>query len=687
MRRFFAALCQGIERKLHYIPFRHSFRSGPNVLGAVDKVFERPEAYKGLSADDVATVHEWLPEAAPGVVELWETLKPKDKREIEAWDAPFDELTERSPQVRLATKIAVNVRRWIRQGVRAGDVLVLVRQRGALFEAIIRALKEAQIAVAGADRLVLTEHIAVMDLMVLADALLLPEDDLALATVLKSPLFGLDDNDLFAVAWERKGSLRAALRAKSQTDRRFAHVAEKLDRYAQWAQRETPFAFYARLLGAERGRQKFFSRLGHEADDALGEFLNLALDYENRETPSLQGFIAWLRTAKTDVKRDMEISRDEVRVMTVHGAKGLEAPIVILADTTTPPAGPVQRQPRLLPVPRAPAPPDAAVPFFWAGLKATDFPAIADARELMRAEAADEYRRLLYVAMTRAIERLVICGLQGERAIPDGCWYQLVSDALKPACVTEPADLGEDAVWRFRKGPAPATAASAARPSSATKHMLPPWLTRDAPRDQPLMQPLSPSRAYDEAIPILAGTGANRKKALVRGELVHRLLQALPEIAREHRGQAAKRYLARAAAEFTSDERETIAEQVRAVLDDPRFSQLFAPASRAEVPIVGRVVIDGRPVAVSGQVDRLAVTAEAVLIADYKTNQPFPQKPEDAPEYAAQLALYRLVLAQLYPGRDIRAALVWTAGPVLMPVSAAALDAALLRLSPLRETT
>ena len=243
-------------------------------------------------------------------------------------------------------------------------MLVLVRQRGPLFDAIIRALKDQHIPVAGADRLVLTEHIAVMDLMVLADALLLPDDDLALATVLKSPLFGLDDADLFEIAWQRQGSLRAALRSKAPTQPRFAEAARKLDRFAAWA-REMPFAFYARVLGAEKGRKRILARLGHEADDALDEFLNLALDYERRETPSLQGFIAWLRAAQTDVKRDMEITRNEVRVMTVHGAKGLEAPIVILADTTTPPAGPPQRQPRLVVLASDGAPPGSPDRFAW----------------------------------------------------------------------------------------------------------------------------------------------------------------------------------------------------------------------------------------------------------------------------------------------------------------------------------
>ena len=203
--------------------------------------------------------------------------------------------------------------------------------------------------VAGADRLVLTEHIAVMDLMVLADALLLPADDLALATVLKSPLFGLDDEDLFEIAWERKDIAAHGVAGEgAHGNHALRGGRAKLERLAQWAHKDMPFGFYARVLGAERGRKRFLARLGHEADDALDEFLNLALDYERRETPSLQGFIAWLRAARTDIKRDMEITRDEVRVMTVHGAKGLEAPIVVLADTTTPPAGPAQRQPRLL---------------------------------------------------------------------------------------------------------------------------------------------------------------------------------------------------------------------------------------------------------------------------------------------------------------------------------------------------
>jgi ATP-dependent helicase/nuclease subunit A len=669
---------------LPFVPreFKHSFRSGPNVLGAVDKVFEQMDVYRSVTSDAAGIPpHLALPDAAPGLVEIWETLKPDEKRDIEAWDAPFDALPEKSPQVELAAKVARNVKLWIGKGDSAGDVLVLVRQRGPLFEAIIRALKTHGIAVAGADRLVLTEHIAVMDLMVLADALLLPDDDLALATVLKSPLFGFDDNDLFELAWQRKGSLQAALRTKAQTQERLAAAVATLDRFAARA-RQMPFAFYAHVLGAERGRQRFLARLGPEADDALDEFLNLALDYERRETPSLQGFVAWLRAAQINVKRDMEITRQEVRVMTVHGAKGLEAPIVILADTTTEPAGPAQRQPRLLTLGNGDAAPGSPDRFVWIRAKATDVAPVATARERVRGESEDEYRRLLYVAMTRAIDRLIVCGAASARGLPPGCWWNLVSNALRPVSVEEPADDGDGTVWRYRKAPPLAATAITLgeAEAQAVADAVPDWLGHDALADPTPVRPLSPSSAYDEEVLVrrsTAGSRAEREKAKARGVLLHRLLQSLPDIPREARADAAGRHLARNCKAFSPEEREAMVEEVGRVLDDARFSELFRPGSRAEVPIVGRLTLDGRTVPVSGLVDRLAVTADSVLIADYKTNRPAPRRPEDVPTYVTQLALYRAVLARLYPGKRVRAALIWTDVPDLMELSATALDAAL----------
>jgi ATP-dependent helicase/nuclease subunit A len=429
------------------------------------------------------------------------------------------------------------------------------------------------------------------------------------------------------------------------------------------------------VLGPLRGRAKFLRRLGPEANDALDEFLNLALDYETRATPSLQGYLAWLRAAQSEVKRDMEMVRDEVRVMTVHGAKGLEANIVILADTTTSPGGP--RDPRLLTLENG--------SLVWATARGDDVDAMMDARALAQQDARDEYRRLLYVAMTRAKERLVIAGTQGRNKIPDGCWYQLVEDALKPDCVTEPADDGGGDVLRYRKGPPPEQQKQKIATSGAIKPTsLPNWLTTDATSESSAPRSITPSSVEDDddARPF---TATGNAKALLRGTLMHRLMQSLPDIPAGKRLKAAEDYLARAGRELAEEDRKKIAEEVLLVLTNENFSELFAPGSRAEVPIVGRLILGGQEVRVSGQIDRLAVTQSAVLIGDFKTNRPAPRRIEDVPQsYVRQLALYRAVLAKLYPERPLRAALIFTEVPDLMELSGELLDAALARVTSAR---
>jgi ATP-dependent helicase/nuclease subunit A len=662
-RKHFEKFFDGTDVEFVEKKFEVSFRSGNNVLAAVDQVYSRPEAFQGLGADPVKTVHRALPDAAPGLVELWPLIAPAERKEIEGWDAPFDTESEKSPRVMLAQRIADHVKLWMARGLKAGDVLVLVRQRGPLFEAIIRALKNDQIPVAGADRLVLTEHIAVMDLMALADCLLLPDDDLALASVLRSPLFGLSEEQLFELAWNRKGTLRASLRGNAA----FAETERALSELAQAARKLTPFGFFAHVLGAAHGRAKFLARLGPEANDALDEFLNLALDYETRATPSLQGFVNWLRAAQSEVKRDMEMVRDEVRVMTVHGAKGLEAETVILADTITRPTGP--KDPRLLPLPNG--------ELVWATAQSEDVGVMAGARAQAQQEARDEYRRLLYVAMTRAKQRLVIAGTQGRNKSPDGCWYQLADDALRGLCVREAADDGTGEVWRYRKGPPPEQQKQTTESSGTIKpSSVPSWLRSNASCEISGARTVTPSQTEDDDARTPAAGG--RSAALLRGSLVHRLLQSLPDIRADRRAKAAADYLARAGGKLAAEDRAKLAEQVMLVLEDARFYELYGPGSRAEVPIVGRLILGGETVRVSGQIDRLAVTQTAVLIGDFKTNRPPPRRIEDVPPaYVRQLALYRAVLRRLYPDKPVRAVLIWTEVPDLMELSGEALDAAL----------
>ncbi len=684
--------------KFDPVSFTYSFRSGPAILQSVDHVFRDEAIYRSIHAETAYPVHETLADAGPGLIDVWELQLPDPRQDIEGWRAPFDAVSEKSPEVRLARRIQAEIKSLVaggtmtgragdRRPLRYGDMLVLVRRRGNVFDAVIQALKHAGIPVAGADRLKLTEHIAIIDLMNLADALLLPQDDLALAVALKSPLFGLTDDDLFKLAWQRKGSLRQALSHHAATDNRFEGVLFRLRACEARVLQETPFAFYAWLLGGDGGRARILKRLGHEANDALDEFLELALGYERKAPASLQGFMAWLRTADLEVKRDMEISRDEVRVMTVHGAKGLEASVVFLADTATSPSD-TQRL-KLIHLPRGDAAQPAPDVVVWAGKKADDPQSVAAARAAMLNEVEDEYRRLLYVAMTRAADRLIVGGCMpgNMNTVRKFSWYDLIVKGLdRSGLHLQEIETSDGVVKRYSRIEDATAAADAAvtAPIAASSTALPPWLhtsvAPEAPADH-LLRPSDP--AEGEGHRIRTGEAAQmRARALLRGALVHRLLQSLPDIAAARRRDAALGYLARDAGQWTAGDREALAAEVLAVIEDPRFAAVFAAGSRAEVAIAGRLDRPGRPPAlVSGQIDRLVVTPAEILIVDYKTNHAPPGLPAEAPSaYVRQLALYRAVLQKLYPLLPVRAALLWTETPDLMEISAPALDAELASL-------
>jgi ATP-dependent helicase/nuclease subunit A len=678
------------ELRFESIPFTYSFRSGQAILKSVDHVFRDETIYRSIHAEKAYPLHEALPDAGPSQIDLWELSVADDKQDIEGWRAPFDGVPVTSAEVKLSKRIQTEIRRLVTGGTMTGrlgnrrrltygDVLVLVRRRGNLFDAVIQALKHAGIPVAGADRLKLTEHIAIIDLMNLADALLLPQDDLALAVALKSPLFNLTEDELFTLAWNRRGSLRDALTAHGAESGKFGDALDRLAGCERRIRTETPFAFYAWLLGGDNGRARILRRLGREANDALDEFLELALSYEKKAPASLQGFMAWLRAADTEVKRDMEISRDEVRVMTVHGAKGLEAPVVIMADTTTSPSD-TQRL-RLIHLPQG----NGGKVVVWAGRKADDPLCVANARNKMLEETEHEYRRLLYVAMTRAADRLIIAGcMPGNRnSVRENSWYDLVKRGLANSDLAfHEIQAGDGVVKSYRRAEDATPETDIALDVAAVAHpSLLEWLHIPATSGQIIDRRLRPSDpATAESPSVRTGESIElRARALLRGTLVHRLLQSLPHVATERRRDAALRYLARNAGDWTEADREALAKRMLALIEDLRFAAVFAPGSRAEVSIAGRLDRPGRPsTLVSGQIDRLVVTPSEVLIVDFKTNHAPPKLPAEAPSaYVRQLALYRAVLKKLYPHLPVRAALLWTETPELMEIPAPALDAQL----------
>ncbi|MCA1299850.1 double-strand break repair helicase AddA [Stappia indica] len=701
MRRHFEERAHDAGNAFSRVDLTLSFRSTPDVLSAVDTVFADPAAYRGLSQAQEPPVHEAVRRNDPGRVEIWPLEEVAEVEAPEDWTAPIDRMSADSPMLRLARKIAAEVRAWWRSGTAdPEDVLVLVRKRGAFVEALTRALKQAGVPVAGSDRLVLNDHIAIADLIALGRFLLLPEDDLSLACVLKSPLFALTDADLYQLAREdddrlRAGTLWQALTRAADRDEAWDAVRRRIETWRARADFMPPFEFFSRLLSADGGRQQFRARLGSEVDDILDEFLALTLTFEQTGTPGMEGFLAWFAAAPTEIKRELNAARGVVRIMTVHGAKGLEAPLVILVDTGAAPVS-AHHDPGFVKRPRGQ---DEGTPpaLVWLPVKASRTGWHGEALEELRAGAAEEYRRLLYVAMTRAKDRLVVCGWAPSRGADPECWYSLVSRALDPDARDEEAAGGDvHRVWQ-RPGivsPPPALggrAVVAAGPQEEAEPR-PDWLDKPAPgvRRTPRLQP---SAAFEEMegkegiadVPArdrLADARAAPSYPRERGRHLHRLLQVLPDLPPAGRRAAAGRYLAANLPQGFADRADQLAQEACAVLEDARFAAVFSERARAEVPVVGRISLaDGTEAEVNGQIDRLCVTDDDVLIVDFKTNREVPDDSSAAPlAYLTQLAVYRALLREIYPDKTVRAALLWTAGPCLMEVPSPQLDGILANL-------
>lgn len=672
-----------VGQEFRDVPLDVSFRSTEPVLSLVDAVFADPVAAAGV--EDPGELRHYADRAGEsGAVELWPLAPPPDEPEPEPWTVPERNQGQQSAPQRLADRLAD----WIAhetnghvlctktgEPLRPGDVMVLVRRRNDFARALVRALKTRGVSVAGLDRLELTAQPAVQDLMALADALLLPQDDLAFACLLTSPLGGLTDDSLMRLAVGRSGPLWEALRdrADEQPDWRaawdfFTTLLARVDYLS-------PHALLSRALGPLGGRARLFARLGAEAAEPIDELLHAALAYARTHPPSLQGFLHWLRRSAAEVKREQEVAADAVRIMTVHGAKGLQAPLVILPDTTA-------------------LPPEEGG-LLWADDPATGraVPIFSPRREL-RCEAAqrlrdaaatrrtEEHNRLLYVALTRAEDRLVVCGWQTRRTLPDTCWYRLVERGFD-RLATEPIAFGDwgEARRHVLRGSA-REHAQAAAPTEA-RLPLPSWAGQ-APAWRPLPPPDEPARSEKlapsrpegaELGPVPAATSPLAARGAVdrfrRGQTLHALLQHLPALPPAERADAARAWLARPGQGLAAEEADALVDEVLAILDHPDLAPVFGPTSRAEVPLTGVI---GNAV-VGGLVDRLAVLDDCVIIADYKTNRRPPASNSDTPVlYLRQLAAYRAVLRRIFPGREVRCALVWTQAARVAVIGGEVLD-------------
>jgi ATP-dependent helicase/nuclease subunit A len=646
-----------------------SFRSAQPVLDVVDSVIAQL-GHGAMAVSEPPPPHVAHHRERAGRVELWQPFAPEVEENGDEGEESWISLRARQ----YADALAERIRQLVEQApflsstnrpLTPGDILVLVRSRSELASLIVARLFAAGVPVAGVDRLHLHEPLAVQDLLAAVKFAVQPNDDLSLACLLVSPLIGWDQEQLRALAYGRKGRVWRALRERADENEAFRSAHAALSELLRIADFTTPSVFLETILsGPMQGRRKLYSRLGMAARDPIDELINSALEFERSETASLDRFLSWFSRGTVDVQRDPGRPANEVRVMTVHGAKGLEAPVVILADATADPAR-LGRTPITVDVEMAgsddvpllrPKKEERCPPF-------EEIIAAEEKRDL------EEHWRLLYVALTRAADRLIVTGVapkpkkDGSDARPVNCWHVTVERALA-AVGAEPADHGK---WgsgmvygHEAAGKGKTKAAKVAPPAAA----VPLWAQTVAPAEPRPPRPLAPSAiaADDESAP---PPSEAMRAAAQRGTWIHQLLERLPSVEASARASAARRWLERSAGVSDAAARDEIVEQVCGLLSDERFAALFGPDSLGEAPLAATLA-DGRVIA--GTVDRLRVGDTRVEVIDFKTGR-VPASDADVPNaHRAQMQAYADALRVIFPEREIRAALLYTAGPKLIEV-------------------
>ena len=642
-----------------------SFRSASAILEVVDAVIDEigPQA---MGLPDAPNPHRAHFDRWPGEVVLWKPFAVEDggtEEGEEGWLGEDERL--------YAGELARQVRRWLdekpllattRRPLTAGDILVLVRSRGELASLIVARLFAEGVPVAGIDRLHLHKPLAVKDLLAAIQFAVQPLDDLNLANLLVSPLIGWDQDQLRELAYARKGALWAELGHRASDTPEFLAARELLGSLLAMADYTTPHRFLETILsGPIDGRRKLYGRLGLAARDPVEELLSSALDFERTETASLDRFLAWFTSGEVEIKRDPSAPANAVRVMTVHGAKGLEAPVVLLADATSDPSrlgGPARTLDFPLPgVGKAP---------LLRPRKAERMPPFEALIAAEEAADLEEHWRLLYVALTRASERLVIAGLDTSNSrgeLPANCWHGRVQAALAALGAQTEADEAWGERWSYRGRIPTAPPREKPGPAPIPPPALPDWLRAPAPFEDRPPRPLSPSAIFADTLPSPPPDRA-QAGAAERGVLLHRLFERLPGVPADRRREAALRWLSRSAGIAEESRRGELADAACSVIADPQFAGLFGSSSLAEAPIAA-TLDDGRVIA--GTVDRLLVDSERVRVIDFKTGIRIPAAAADVPRpHLAQMAAYAEALRVIFPGRTVAAALLYTAGPKLI---------------------
>ena len=653
----FAQKIANADKELLPLSLDQSFRSNKPILKAVNAVFDGLDGELG----DIGSFHPHeseLPDT--GSVELMLPIT-SDHAQLDS-----DEEWISGEKRLLAKRIADRVSAFVNAApvlsstgrpLKPGDIMILLRRRGEIAGYLVSQLHARGVQVAGIDRLELGEPLAVQDLLSAIRFVLQPSDNYSLACLLVSPLIGWDQGKLLKHGYRKEGfTLWDHLR--SQLD--IAKDLEPLREMLSMADFSTAYAFLENILSGDiKGRTKFSARLGSDALIPMEEMLNLALQFEQQGGGTLQAFLSWFESAETEIKREMLPDSDEVRVMTVHGAKGLQAPVVILADVTS----------------DSTKKPDRSVNLKLDGgelpllniRKQERFGQLEQAAEMQENREQQEHLRLLYVAMTRAEEHLIMAGslsdqLAAKGIPPESSWFPHLERGMSDAgCGWEDDDYFHSKMMLVG-GEAMDVASKPEQPVKDVANIAAPgWLFKPAPEERRPPRPLVPSQIDDDDHGEPPAMKA-MQLAAEKGKLAHMLFERVVGDDPEKSLKQANTWLERQFLPAGLKASEIIG-MVAQVVRDPDFSAWFGENSRAEVPlaaVVGETVISGR-------VDRLLIENSKVSLLDFKTSRGVPKNADSVPTaFLKQMAHYVAALEVIFPDHEIEAALLYSFGPKLL---------------------
>jgi ATP-dependent helicase/nuclease subunit A len=498
-------------------------------------------------------------------------------------------------------------------------------------------------------------ELAVKDITAVLQFLALPEDDLSLACALRSPLFGWTEEELYQLAHHRTDKyLWSALRNGP-----YPATLAILDDLRSRTDFLRPYDLIERILTRHDGRRNLLSRLGQEAEDGIDALLSQALAYESSAVPSLTGFLTWMQGDDLEIKRQLDSQGDQIRVMTVHGSKGLEAPIVILPDCAK---RKVEIREELLP---------NGQNVLWKTQAKNSPPAIVAVKEAMQAKQAAERLRLLYVAMTRA-ECWLIVAAAGE--MDEDAWHSIVASGLSHLGIKDDF-AGPLPIQRFSHLDwMPGEYVTLEKEDNVLSETI----TLEPIVKPSAVKPLSPSDLGGSKVLPGDPSDGDADKAMTRGSAIHQLLEHLPKQPTEDQ-QAYGEALLRSFPKIAGLDHETVRE-VRNLLVQPELAFVFANDTLAEVGIAG--FVEALNSHILGTIDRLVVQPDRVIAIDFKSNRLVPDVPEQTPEgLLRQMGAYADALSQIYPDRRIETAILWTESGTLMSLPSSLVSSALARVS------